>query len=92
MVTFYADEGFDETTMCVAGWLRTSDRWMSLEQQWSQRIEYECHRSMKREQQPISRFHATDCSNRRGEYRDWTVRQNPRAIEVLFPTAPFFGS
>lgn len=73
MLTYYADESYDDVTFCVGGWLYSTEGWKKIENRWKRRIEYEQRRSIKRGEAPISRFHAADCSNRRQEFYGWSV-------------------
>jgi hypothetical protein len=93
VLTFYVDESYDSLTLCVGGWLCGQRCWSDIERKWGQRVEYERRQSAKRSERQISRFHASDCSNRRGEYEQWTpVRQKlfvRRLVDVLIQNKPF---
>ncbi|HWH59725.1 MAG TPA: hypothetical protein VN682_19000 [Terriglobales bacterium] len=83
MMTYYADESYDGVTFCVGGWLYDTDGWKKIERRWNRRIEYEQRRSIKRGETPISRFHAADCSNRRGEFYGWSVLRQTQFFKKL---------
>jgi Protein of unknown function (DUF3800) len=92
MMAYYADESYDSTTFCVGGWLHDAERWKEVETKWNQRIEYERRQSIKKGQQPISRFHASDCSTRHGEYEGWTVPRQKlffkKLVEIICEHEP----
>ena len=83
MLTYYADESYDNVTFCVGGWLYSAEGWKKIERRWKRRIEYEQRRSIKRGETPISRFHAADCSNRRGEFSGWSVPRQTQFFKKL---------
>lgn len=83
MLAYYADESYDDVTFCVGGWLYDAEGWKKLEARWKRRIEYEQRRSLKRGETPISRFHAADCSNRRGEFSGWSVARQTLFFKKL---------
>jgi hypothetical protein len=93
VLTFYADESYDANTFCVGGWLHSVDSWKDIESKWSQRIEYERRRSIKKNQIPISRFHAADCSTRHGEFEGWSVSRQKlffrKLIGIICAHEPF---
>ncbi|HVB87215.1 MAG TPA: hypothetical protein VNK23_11190 [Candidatus Dormibacteraeota bacterium] len=92
MFTYYTDESYDSKTFCVGGWLYHDDLWKVVEKKWSDRIEYERRRSIKRGETPISRFHAADCSNRRGEFDGWPVDRQKlffkKLVGIICSSAP----
>jgi hypothetical protein len=55
----FLDESYDSHTMAVGGWLAHEDAWTLIETKWSQRIEFERQRSIRRGEVPISRRHAS---------------------------------
>jgi hypothetical protein len=68
--TAYMDESYvDGALMCVGGWLCRDDGWGRIEHRWRQRIEYEQRRSVRANQAPIERYHASDLEHFRDEYK-----------------------
>lgn len=78
LLTFYADESYDDTTFCVGGWLHDAERWKVIEEKLAQRVAYESRRSVSKGLASVARFHASDCSNRRNEFVGWS---NSRAVQ-----------
>lgn len=77
MLHAYLDESYDAHTMCVGGWLSPDNVWPLINEKWAQRIEYEQKLSIRRSQEPIDRYHATDCANLKRKFKTWTI---PRQI------------
>ncbi len=92
MLTAYMDESYNNRTLCVAGWLSSEEGWERTESQWAERIQYERRISLKKGQVPISRYHASDCANRRGEFEGWTkerlTRFSKRLTEIIGRNKP----
>jgi len=79
--------------MCVGGWLHSQERWPIIERRWSERVEYEQRQSSKKGALQISRFHASDCSNYRGEYEGWTASRQKlffkRLTQIIADSKPW---
>jgi hypothetical protein len=92
MLTLCVDESYDGATMCVGGWLCTESAWAEIEAKWLQRVVYEARRSGQRGHAPIRRYHATDCSNLKREYKSWDIPRQitfaKRLTEILGNTRP----
>lgn len=92
LLTFHADESYDEKTFCVGGWLHHVDQWKVIEGKLSERVAYENRRSAKKDIQPISRFHASDCSNRKNEFEKWprgrAVQFYKKVVEIVCKAEP----
>lgn len=88
----YLDESYDNRTMCIGGWLCNEDTWNGIETKWLQRIEYERRISVKRGEDPISRYHATDCANLKREFSTWDIPRQitltKRLIDILGRVRP----
>jgi hypothetical protein len=73
VLTGYIDEGFNEewfTLSCLIGW---GGMWFWIENEFEKLLE-KTNASLKAQGRPtISRYHATDCSNLKNEFRDWSV-------------------
>jgi hypothetical protein len=87
MITAYLDESYNGATFCVGGWVMYETHWPRLERDWRQWIDRERQRSVKAGSKPISRYHASDCSNLQGEYSSengWGIsRQHKFAKRLL---------
>jgi hypothetical protein len=72
----YHDESYNNSALCVGGWLARKDTWGLLEKDWKARIDYENRQSTKKGFPPISRYHATYCANLKGEFspdKGWDI-------------------
>jgi hypothetical protein len=81
------DESYNNRTFCVGGWLASDARWNSLENAWKMRIEHERRISIKKGFPPISRYHASDCSNLLGEFdraKGWNKERQVLFCKRLF--------
>jgi hypothetical protein len=58
----------DQRIFTVGGWLATEGDWKSIENEWRQRVEHEQRISRKKGFPVPFRYHASDCSNLRGEF------------------------
>ncbi len=63
MLVAYLGESYNNRTFVVGGFLAFESQWRDIEKAWRQRIEYENRQSAKKGFRPISRYHASDCSN-----------------------------
>jgi hypothetical protein len=92
VLTAYFDESFNDRTMCVGGWLCKDTGWKIIESKWSQRIKYEQTASKRRNEPQITRYHASDCSSRRGEFAAWSHQRqilfSRRLIEIIGRVCP----
>src|SRR6266581_652391 len=86
MLSYYADESYNNLVMCVGGWLAPDGLWDEIEPKWKQRIEYENRISAKKGFPPISRYHASDCSNLKNEFdpaKGWSIPRQIRLVKKL---------
>lgn len=83
MLTFHADESYDEKTFCIGGWLHSVDWWKVIEGKLGDRIAYENRRSAKTGLPPISRFHASDCSTRGKEFKGWPHNRSAQLYKKI---------
>jgi hypothetical protein len=71
----YIDEGFDHewfTLSCLIGW---GSMWFHIENAFVYLLE-KTNASLKAQgRRTISRYHATDCSNLKNEFSDWSVEE-----------------
>lgn len=92
VLTFHADESYDDKTFCVGGWLHHVDWWKVIENKLTERIAYECRRSVVKGLSPISRFHASDCSNRQNEFKNWPKQRSDqfykKVVEIVCKAEP----
>jgi hypothetical protein len=86
----YIDESYNTKTFCVGGFLAPEGIWNGIVHDWSERIECERRRSVKKGVQPISRYHATDCASLKKEFdkkHGWNVTRQinltKRLCEIL---------
>jgi hypothetical protein len=86
----YIDESYNTKTFCVGGFLAPEDIWNGITHDWSERIECERRRSIKKGLQPISRYHATDCAGLKKEFdkkHGWDITRQinltKRLCEIL---------
>jgi hypothetical protein len=76
MLTAYLDESYNSRTFCVAGWILPEKRWTPFDRDWRKRIDQERQQSIRAGFKPISRYHASDCSNLKNEFdpsQGWDV-------------------
>ena len=66
LLTFYADESYNDHTFNFGGWLADESVWSRLESQWERRLDFE-----RRKHGKLERFHATHCNRLDGDYRGW---------------------
>jgi hypothetical protein len=66
LLTFYADESYNNRTFNFGGWLARESVWSRLESQWGRRLDFERRRHGK-----LERFHATHCNGGAGDYEGW---------------------
>jgi hypothetical protein len=88
----YIDESYNSKTFCVGGFLAPEGIWNGIAHDWSNRIEYERRRSIKKGLRPISRYHATDCANLKKEFdtkHGWDI---PRQIRLTTRLCEILGT
>jgi hypothetical protein len=66
LLTFYADESYNNRTFNFGGWLAEESVWSRLESQWERRLDFE-----RRKHGKLDRFHATHCNGFEGDYAGW---------------------
>jgi hypothetical protein len=69
VVQFKFDESYDSRIMSVGGWIANEQEWKKLESTWQRRIDFE--NSHCRDDQKITRYHATEMNCKRGEFEHW---------------------
>jgi hypothetical protein len=91
----YLDESYNEHVFCVGGFLAPEPLWKSLEDQWVARLQYENEKSAVGGYPRITRYHATDCANLKGEFqetRGWDINRQvkltKRLCEIIGDEAP----
>ncbi len=71
----YIDESGDAKIFTLSCLLSKPSEWMWFESAWKKCLRA-TNRSLKSKGRPIiSRYHAADCSSRKGEFRDWTTEE-----------------
>jgi hypothetical protein len=78
LLTFYADESFNDRCFCFGGWLAEEKVWTGIGVLWQQRIAYE-----RRKHGTLHRYHATDCNGGYREYKDWSKPQRDQHTKKL---------
>jgi hypothetical protein len=78
LLKFYADDSYNNRTFNLGGWLANETEWIRIEAQWTHRLEVE-----RRRHGALSRYHASDCSNLKGEYADWTIKDQILHVQKL---------
>jgi hypothetical protein len=80
----YIDESYDSqvfTLACLSGfkskWIWVAKEWSKCLRNWNQRLK---RQGRKR----ISRYHATDCSNRLGDFEGWSLEEQKEFTSDLF--------
>jgi hypothetical protein len=89
MLSAYLDESYNNRTFCVGGWVLPDKAWIAFERDWNRRIEMERRNSAKKGFPPISRYHAADCANLRGEFAEdkgWDCARQLRLSKSLLGT------
>jgi hypothetical protein len=71
----YFDESYNSQTFVLGGWIAEDRQFSWLETQWVRRLALENRRLLKQGKQPLSRYHASDCSSRKNEYDGWALTE-----------------
>jgi hypothetical protein len=69
VLQFKFDESYDNQIMSVGGWIGNVQQWKRLESTWQRRVDFENAHS--RDDQKITRYHATEMNCKGGEYKNW---------------------
>jgi len=69
VLQFKFDESYDNRVMSVGGWIGDELEWKRLESTWQRRIDFE--NSHNRDDQQITRFHASHMNCKDGEFENW---------------------
>jgi hypothetical protein len=82
----YIDESFDKDQKIFAFFCLTlmSKDWREMERIWKLRIDSVNKKLKKQHRQTISRYHASDCSGRRKEFKGWTHDERDEFVKDLF--------
>jgi hypothetical protein len=69
----YIDESYNNKLFTLSCLM--SDRWAFIESKWKRCLR-EKNESLRKQGRPqISRYHAADCSSRKGDFKGWTVEE-----------------
>ena len=82
----YIDESYNEHVFCVGGFLAPEPLWQSIDEQWSARLHYENEKSRIAGYPPITRYHARECANLKGEFaksRGWDIDRQIKLTKRL---------
>jgi len=82
----YIDESYNEHVFCVGGFLAPEPLWKSFADQWGARIQYENEKSSIAGYPRITRYHASDCANLKGEFREsrgWDIDRQIKLTKRL---------
>lgn len=90
----YIDESFDSTQnlfalSCLIG---KGKAWMELERKWKLCVAAKNKQLAKAKRPTISRYHASDCSGCRGEFKGWNRDERDDFVLELFRLLENFGS
>jgi hypothetical protein len=95
MLEAHLDESYNNRTFCVGGWLAPVSTLRSIEKSWKMRIDFERRMSIKKRFPPISRYHASDCANLKGEFdrskgwdTDRQIRFSKKLLEIIGKNKP----
>lgn len=86
LVKGYIDESFgqERNVFALSCIISSGSRWMEIERKWKLHLAAK-NRELKRAGRPlISRYHASDCSSRHGEFEGWTHDERDRFVRGLF--------
>ena len=79
----YIEESYNERMFTLSAVLATGLNWAWFESHWKKRIAAK-NKALKREGRPeISRFHASDLSNLKGEFQGWTTDEQIAFMQDL---------
>jgi len=82
----YVDESYNNSVFCVGGFFAAEPMWVEIDEQWKARLQYEKEKSAIGGFPPISRYHATDCANLKGEFseeRGWDIDRQIKLTKRL---------
>jgi hypothetical protein len=85
VLQFKVDESYDSQIMSVGGWIGDEVECKKLESTWQDRLDFE--NSHNRDDQQITRFHATEMNCKSGEFKNWDkdrlLRLSKKLIHML---------
>lgn len=82
----YIDESYDagQNVFAQSCILARGAAWMEFERKWKLHISAK-NRELKKTNRPlVSRYHASDCSSRHGEFEGWSLDERDRFVRGLF--------
>ena len=71
----YLDDSYNNDTVVVGGWIAHDKVWDVIQKKWDERIAYEGRISAKNGLMSLTRYHASDCASRHGEFEGWTIQR-----------------
>ena len=83
VLTGYIDESYSEKVFTLSCLMSTLSDWMWFERAWNKCLSA-TNRGLKAQGRPlISRYHASDCSTRHGEFEGWTTDEQKKLTSSL---------
>lgn len=82
----YIDESFgaERNAFALACVISTGKNWSEIERKWKLHLKAK-NRELEKAGRPlISRYHASDCSGRKGDFNGWTLDERDRFVLGLF--------
>jgi len=83
LIKGYIDESYNKRMFTLSAILASGHNWAWFESDWKKRIVAKNKELKKRGRPQISRFHASDCSNLKGEFKEWTMDEQVRFMQDL---------
>ncbi len=94
LLSGYMDESYGprQNVFSFSCILARSKDWDDMERRWKLHIAAKNKQLIKEGRKPISRYHASDCSGRRGEFEGWTRDERDEFVVKLFGAFKLFPS
>jgi hypothetical protein len=84
VLTGYMDESYDSKVFSLSCVFTSGGHWWYLANDWQKVIDKKNQSLDRAGRKPISRYHASDCSTRNGEFRDWSIPECVEFAKELF--------
>lgn len=79
----YIDESYNDRFFTLSCILARPKEWMWIESNWKKILRQKNSELKRAGRMQISRYHASDCSNRKGEFKEWTVEEQITFVRQL---------
>jgi hypothetical protein len=82
----YIDESFgpEQNLFALSCLIARSSDWLEMQRKWEQHLEGKNKQLTEAGRTTISRYHASDCSGRKREFRDWSLDERDHFVRGLF--------